>query len=109
MCEDQSYEELLVNSIDDQKVEELAMETDQFEEEFQCPNAPDSFVSAASMELEVRRSLARKYKVFFDEQPSTVAYKKRYMSMDEALDAAKHQKGVVPIQKIGNILPLISC
>ena len=108
ICEDQPLEETLVRSIDEQKLEDLTMDAEEFDDEFQCPNLPNGYFSSASMELEIRRSLARKYKIYFDEQPSTVAYKKRYMSMDEALDSAKHQKGIVPIQKIGNSLSLLT-
>ena len=54
----------------------------------------------ASKDLDIRREIARKQNINFDDSPATLIYERKFMTLDTVLKASYHQPGIFPLQTV---------
>ena len=101
LCVNEDIEEALTDSIDESSMEESMQDSNDFYNEHSyCVRVPDLDNTFSSTDLDIKMHLAKKHNINYDDSFSTVAYERKYMTLDSVFKAAFHQPGVFPLDEV---------
>lgn len=100
-------DETLLDNLDETRLNNAITEMEAFDQEHECPRIPDIREDISSLDMTIKRELARKMNIAFEEAPSTIIYERKYTTIENALYAAQKLQHIFPIQTITKNYPWV--